>query len=90
LNQALFKKVMGVPKIEKIPATTEFQEFHLRSGSLTKKPVDLTTPVTVQFKARKLNKKILAEKPRSLERSSIRSAPAIQFKEFKLKSDERG
>lgn len=93
LNKKLFTQVLGLPTVEKMPCTTEFNEFKLRlnekksSESLPKSTLDQELEeCTKQFKARELNKKILEQKP--LERKS--APPVVQFNQFKLKSEQRG
>jgi Cell cycle regulated microtubule associated protein len=100
LNTKLFKSVLGVPKLEKLPSTTEFSEFNLRLNQkrLTESQQPKLTSEELaaiecqkQFKARQLNKKILQAKPStSIERKSAppQLGPGM-FKEFKFKSEER-
>ena len=74
-NKKLLTKVIGVPQVERIPLTTEFQEFKLR---IPKRETTLKSEIISseahqleeckkQFKARELNKKILLEAPQNLE-----------------------
>jgi Cell cycle regulated microtubule associated protein len=93
LNKRLFTSVLGVPHVERMPSTTDFMEFKLRIASRENlKPSEVKTSEELafeecrkKFKARKLNKKILSEVPKQIEKSI--SEP--QFKEFKFKSEER-
>jgi hypothetical protein len=43
LNKDLFKTVIGLPKVEKMPSTTEFQEFKLQVNE--RKSITSTTAV---------------------------------------------
>jgi hypothetical protein len=40
LNKKMFKQVLGVPRVEKMPTTTEFKEFKLRTSSIKPKEVE--------------------------------------------------
>ena len=78
LSKKLFSGTIGVTKVERIPATTQFQEFKLQIASKptvpttkTSEELELEECKKNQFKARELNRSILA--PKSIER---KSAPA--------------
>eukprot|EP00347_Sterkiella_histriomuscorum_P010140 403377448 len=93
MNKRIFQKTVGVPaKMEKL-TTNQFQEFNLLTNQrCPQKDLKLEEPKQELkvFKALELNKKIFEAPIGMYER---KSAPPLshnfQFKEFKLKSDER-
>ena len=76
-----------------MPITTEFLEFKLHSGTRPSNETPLTTEELAleeckkQFKARELDKRILLQGPKPLEKSLTGERP--QFKEFRFRLGER-